>query len=117
MAKNVQDSNDRLEFYGFDYIVRQNSSYETVDNAALDFVGDIRVNGVPFGSGGGLTGYVHTQGSSSVTWTINHNLGYRPIVDVYNSGSQRIEAQVDHPTVNQTIITLSPATSGYARLV
>lgn len=116
MAKNQTDSNDRLEINGFDYIVRQDSSYETVDGAALDFIGDVRVNGSPM-SPATAAGYVHTQGSPSVTWTINHNLGYRPVVDLYNTGNQKFMAQVDHPTVNQTIITVLPATAGFARLI
>lgn len=116
MARNQIDSNDRLEIDGFDYIVRKNSSYEMVDGAQLDLIGGVLINGVPLVTLVGA-GYVHTQGSPSVTWTINHNLGYKPAVDVYNAGSQKVAAQVDHPTVNQTIITLNPATAGFARLI
>src|SRR5688500_12138070 len=53
MAKNQSDSNDRLEAAGFDYVVRQNSSFETVNGAVLDLIGDILINGEPPGSGGG----------------------------------------------------------------
>lgn len=60
--------------------------------------------------------YVHTQSTASTTWTINHNLGYKPGVDVYDSGSQQIQAEVSHTSVNQTIILLTTPSSGFARL-
>ena len=67
--------------------------------------------------GGGATAYVHNQASASFVWTINHNLGYRPAVELFDSGSQEFDAQVSHPTVNQTVVTMSVATSGFARLL
>jgi hypothetical protein len=71
----------------------------------------------PAGSGGGSgTAYEFIQGSAATTWTINHNLGYKPIVDVYDTGSQQIEAAVTHPTINQTLIVLTAPAAGFARL-
>jgi len=61
-------------------------------------------------------GYLHQQTSSSTTWTINHNLGFRPAVELFDSGSQEIEGDVSHPSTNQAIITVNPATTGSARL-
>jgi hypothetical protein len=61
-------------------------------------------------------GYLHQQTSPSTTWVINHNLGFRPAVELFDSGSQEIDGDVAHPSVNQAIITLSPATAGTARL-
>lgn len=61
-------------------------------------------------------GYLHQQTSSSTTWVINHNLGFRPAIELFDSGSQEIDGDVAHPSVNQAIITLSPATTGTARL-
>jgi len=70
----------------------------------------------PAGGGGGGSAYQFTQSSPSTTWTINHNLGYKPIVDAYDTGSQQIEALVTHPTVNQTLILLTTPVAGFARL-
>jgi hypothetical protein len=67
--------------------------------------------------GGGAAAYVHTQASPATTWTINHNLGYRPTVELLDSGSQEIDGAISHPTVNQTVVTLNPATAGLARLI
>lgn len=61
-------------------------------------------------------GYIHTQTTASTTWTINHNLGFRPAVELLDSGAQEIDGAVAHPSVNQTIVTLNPATAGIARL-
>jgi hypothetical protein len=61
-------------------------------------------------------GYEHTQATSATTWTINHNLGFKPSVDVYDSGSQQIQAAVSHTSVNQTVILLTVSTAGFARL-
>jgi len=71
----------------------------------------------PQGPGGGGAAYVHTQSTPATTWTINHNLGFRPTVELLDSGSQEIDGAISHPTVNQTIVTLNPATAGLARLL
>jgi hypothetical protein len=62
------------------------------------------------------TAFVFTQPTAATTWTINHNLGHVPSVELFDSGSQEIEADVLHPSVNTTIILLSVPTTGFARL-
>ena len=72
----------------------------------------------PQGPGGGAgAAYVHTQASPATTCTINHNLGFRPSVELLDSGSQEIDGDIAHPTTNQTVVTLNPATAGLARLI
>jgi hypothetical protein len=63
------------------------------------------------------TAYVYTQSAAASTWTINHNLGYVPSVEVFDSGSQEVDADVSHPNLNQTIIVFSVPLSGFARLI
>lgn len=65
----------------------------------------------------GVVAFVHIQTSPSTTWTINHNLGFRPSVELLDSGSQEIDGAIAHPTTNQTVVTLNPATAGLARLI
>jgi hypothetical protein len=60
--------------------------------------------------------YVHEQALPSDTWTITHNLGFRPDVSVTDSAGSEVEGGVNHPTVNQTVLTFSGAFSGTARL-
>lgn len=65
----------------------------------------------------GAPAYVHQQGSAAATWTINHNLGYRPSVELLNTGSQEIEGDVVHTSANQTVVSFSGAVAGQARLI
>jgi hypothetical protein len=62
------------------------------------------------------TSFEYQQPTPSTTWVINHNLGYRPTVELLDAGSQEIDGAVSHPSINQTIVTLNPATAGTARL-
>lgn len=64
-------------------------------------------------SGGGFT---HTQSSPSDTWIINHNLGYRPSVELIDIGGLEIEGEVQHLSLNQTVVRFNVATAGFARL-
>lgn len=61
--------------------------------------------------------YVHMQPTPATVWTINHNLGFRPSVELFDSGSSEFIAEVAHPTVNQVVVTVNPATAGFARLI
>jgi hypothetical protein len=60
--------------------------------------------------------FVYEQPTPATTWTINHNLGYKPAVEVFNTGSQEIDAVVTNTTINQTVISLNVAVAGFARL-
>lgn len=72
---------------------------------------------VPVGGGSGVGGYNHTQGSASTTWTVNHNLGRVPIVELRSVGGVLIEADVTHTSINQTVIQFATAQAGTARFV
>lgn len=61
--------------------------------------------------------YTFNQDNASTQWTINHNLGYNPIVRVFVGTSEVQPQSVNHPTVNQTVVTFSTAQVGYARLI
>ncbi len=74
---------------------------------------DSTVVSVTPGSG---SAYVHLQNSPALVWTINHLLGYRPSVELFDAGSQEFEGHISHPTVNQTVVTLTIPTAGFARL-
>lgn len=61
-----------------------------------------------------LEPYVFNQQLAASIWTINHNLGYIPAVEVFDSGSQEVDAAVSHPSVNQTVIVFSIPLAGFA---
>lgn len=70
--------------------------------------------GTPGTAGGG---HVHTQVSAATVWIVNHNLGYRPAVEVYDSGGSEVVAEVAHISVNQYEVRVNPAMSGFSRAV
>lgn len=70
----------------------------------------------PQGPPGGAA-FVYQQTAPATVWTINHNLGYKPSVELLDSGSQEIDGAVAHPSDNQTVVTLNPASAGLARLI
>lgn len=57
---------------------------------------------------------VHTQASPADEWTFNHNLGFRPLVEVLSPGGIEVGAQVAHITVNQVKIYFSSPQTGQA---
>lgn len=69
----------------------------------------------PQGAAG--SAYVYQQITPSAVWTINHNLGFRPAVELLDTGSQEIDGEIAHPSDNQTVVTLKPASAGIARLI
>ena len=60
--------------------------------------------------------YAHTQGTSSATWTINHNLDFYPNVTVIDSAGTIVEGEIAYPTRNQVVLTFSASFSGKAYL-
>lgn len=65
---------------------------------------------------GGSSNYVHSQISASTTWTIPHNLGFKPSVELLNTGSQEIEGDVVHPSINVCLVYFTTPIAGFARL-
>jgi hypothetical protein len=66
-------------------------------------------------SGGGGSAYTHTQSTPATTWTINHNLGFRPDISLRTVGNVEFEGDITHTTINQSVVSLSVATAGSAR--
>lgn len=65
---------------------------------------------------GAAPAYVHTQAAPDTTWTINHNLGFIPSVELLTAGGVEFDAEVVHTSVNQTLVYLLTAMAGSARL-
>lgn len=64
--------------------------------------------------GGSSPSYLHTQSSPATTWTVNHNLGTRPAVEVRTVGGMVVIAEVQHVSANQCVIYLAAAMAGTA---
>ncbi len=58
-----------------------------------------------------------SQSSPALQWSISHNLGRRPIVELFSVGGAEIDADVLHPSVDQVIVYFVSPTAGSARLI
>ena len=61
--------------------------------------------------------YTHNQGTSSSTWTINHNLNGHPTAVVFDSAGTQVEGTFSYPSTNQMLINFSSAFSGTAYII
>lgn len=59
--------------------------------------------------------YVHGQAIASAEWTINHNLGFRPMISCYTTGGVEFEAEVVHVSENQALARTAVPVAGQAR--
>lgn len=60
--------------------------------------------------------YIHTQSTSSSTWTINHNLGYYPAVSVVDSGGNVVIGDVNYISINAVSVSFNASFGGKAYL-
>lgn len=63
-----------------------------------------------------LVSYTHNQASVSTTWTITHNLNFRPNVMVFDSANTMVEGSITHISNNQLSVSFSAGISGTAYL-
>lgn len=68
------------------------------------------------GGGGGVAAYTHAQPTAATTWTINHNLGTRPVVELRTTGGQVLFSNVTHVSANQVVVTHAYPIAGTAYL-
>lgn len=67
----------------------------------------------PPGPGGGSDAhYRHDQVTASTTWTVVHNLGKRPAVQVFDSAGDEAEGLLRHVTLDECVIEFSAPFSG-----
>lgn len=83
------------------------------DTGATGLQGDKGDKGDP-GSNG--AGYDFTQSTPSDTWTVAHNLGFRPSVATYTSGGLEMLGTVQHLSADVLQISFSTPVAGTARL-
>lgn len=61
-------------------------------------------------------GYIHTQGVPALSWTIVHNLGKYPNINIVDSANADVIGEVVYDSLNQLTVTFSAAFSGKAYL-
>lgn len=60
--------------------------------------------------------YLHTQSSPSASWTVAHNLGFRPTVAVYTTGGVEVICDIVHLSPDVLVVGAAAPFSGSARL-
>lgn len=58
--------------------------------------------------------YVHTQGAAAQSWTITHNLGKMPAVEVVDTGNNIVIGDVEYISLNQIRVNFTSAFTGKA---
>lgn len=105
---------------GTPVVTPQSDVVQIIAPAPGDYVQEIiYVPGSGTASGGGtaqVISYVHNQGVTSATWTINHNLGFYPNITVQDSTGTIVEGELNYTNRNTVIATFSSAFSGKAYL-
>jgi hypothetical protein len=88
----------------------------TVSNESELVVQPIAAQGMPGRDGNAASTYEHIQTIANNLWIINHNLGRRPGVHVYNNAWTEVDAEVQHFSLNQTRILFAMPFFGIAIL-
>ena len=60
--------------------------------------------------------YIHTQGVSSSSWVITHNLGFYPNITTKDSAGSIVEGEIVYDSANQVTLNFQAAFSGMAYL-
>lgn len=68
--------------------------------------------GLPGAAGGSV--YVHEQTEPSATWVINHNVGRKVAVVLYDEDGNVVQSDIEHGSVNQATVTWSSPIAGSA---
>ena len=55
---------------------------------------------------------VFNQTTASTEWIVNHGKGYYPLVQVLDSFGNQLFTEINHQSLNQFRVNLSPATAG-----
>jgi hypothetical protein len=89
---------------------------DAIQAAALDTTDDLTEGLTNKYFTTGRVSYEHTQGVSSNSWTILHNLGFYPNVTVVDSAGTIYEGEITYTNTNSLTVSFSAAFSGKAYL-
>ena len=64
----------------------------------------------------GRVSYDHMQGAASSSWSITHNLGFKPNVTVIDSAGNIVEGEIAYTNSNSLTVSFQSAFSGNAYL-
>jgi hypothetical protein len=58
--------------------------------------------------------YIHNQTVAASVWTVNHNLGRKPLVSIRSPGGVEVDAEIIHPSLNQFTVHFAMPYAGTA---
>lgn len=94
-------------------VVKKSASPITISSSGPQ--GPTGPQGLPGAAGG--TVYVHNQTTPAATWIIDHNVGRKVSVTLYDDSGNVVITDIQHGTVNQATVTWSSPTTGSALIV
>jgi hypothetical protein len=78
---------------------------------------ELRFPGPPGPPGESGVAFEYQQTTESSSWLINHNLGFLPVLSVFNQAGHPIEGEVLNLNTNQTQVNFKIPIRGSARLL
>jgi hypothetical protein len=66
--------------------------------------------------GGAPAAYRHIQAIPAAVWTVNHMLGFRPSIQMFDDGGQEIDGAVQHVSNNVLTVSFITTVAGEAYL-
>ena len=87
-----------------------------ISGAALDNTDDLTEGTTNKYFTVGRVSYDHMQGAASSSWSITHNLGFKPNVTVIDSAGNIVEGEIAYTNSNSLTVSFQSAFSGYAYL-
>ena len=88
----------------------------TITEPEVTVIGSAAVGPRGLSGNAAVQSYVHTQDIPSDTWTIEHNLGFRPAVTVVDSTHRVVEGGVEYVNNETVVASFEAAFGGYAYL-
>lgn len=89
---------------------------DAIQNAALNSTDDLPEGAENLYFTPSRVAYVHTQGTSSSSWVITHNLNFYPNITVKDSAGSIVEGEIVYDSANQVTLNFQAAFSGLAYL-
>ena len=87
-----------------------------ISGAALDNTDDLTEGTTNKYFTVGRVSYDHMQGAASSSWSITHNLGFKPNVTVIDSAGNIVEGEIAYTNSNSLTVSFQSAFSGNAYL-
>ena len=90
--------------------------YTNIDDSMIEVQTDGCITRINVANPAIGVGYTFIQNTPSAVWTINHQLNYKPNVNIEDTNGNTIIGDINHINTNNLTITFSTAVTGKAYL-